>query len=80
VLHPRPDPDLEHLRKRLFEPFVFSERLVGMRDTLPDLVAEGFPHFHLDGQTEMNALLPGGTKGRVTSGRNIPPRRCRARR
>jgi Glycosyl hydrolases family 38 N-terminal domain/Alpha mannosidase middle domain len=43
-----------HWDREWYEPFsVFSERLVGMMDTLLDLTARGFPHFHLDGQTAM---------------------------
>ncbi|HZB00974.1 MAG TPA: alpha-mannosidase, partial [Actinomycetota bacterium] len=43
-----------HWDREWYEPFsVFSERLVGMMDTLLDLVTDGFPHFHLDGQTAM---------------------------
>ncbi len=43
-----------HWDREWYEPFsVFSERLVGMMDTLLDLEARGFPHFHLDGQTAM---------------------------
>jgi alpha-mannosidase len=43
-----------HWDREWYEPFaVFSERLVGMMDTLLDLGAAGFPHFHLDGQTAM---------------------------
>jgi alpha-mannosidase len=43
-----------HWDREWYEPFaVFSERLVAMMDTLLDLAAEGFPHFHLDGQTAM---------------------------
>jgi Glycosyl hydrolases family 38 N-terminal domain/Alpha mannosidase middle domain len=43
-----------HWDREWYEPFaVFSERLVQMMDTLLDLAAEGFPHFHLDGQTAM---------------------------
>ncbi|MGE5226793.1 MAG: hypothetical protein ACM3OO_07940 [Planctomycetaceae bacterium] len=43
-----------HWDREWYEPFaVFSERLVAMMDTLLDLEAEGFPHFHLDGQTAM---------------------------
>jgi alpha-mannosidase len=43
-----------HWDREWYEPFsVFSERLVGMMDTLLDLTALGFPHFHLDGQTAM---------------------------
>jgi alpha-mannosidase len=43
-----------HWDREWYEPFsVFSERLVGMMDTLLDLTAQGFPHFHLDGQTAM---------------------------
>ena len=43
-----------HWDREWYEPFaIFSERLVGMMDTLLDLTARGFPHFHLDGQTAM---------------------------
>jgi alpha-mannosidase len=43
-----------HWDREWYEPFaVFSERLVAMMDTLLELEAEGFPHFHLDGQTAM---------------------------
>jgi alpha-mannosidase len=43
-----------HWDREWYEPFsVFSERLVEMMDSLLDLTAEGFPHFHLDGQTAM---------------------------
>ena len=43
-----------HWDREWYEPFaVFSERLVAMMDTLLDLGATGFPHFHLDGQTAM---------------------------
>ncbi len=43
-----------HWDREWYEPFaVFSERLVVMMDTLLDLGATGFPHFHLDGQTAM---------------------------
>jgi alpha-mannosidase len=43
-----------HWDREWYEPFsVFSERLVGMMDTLLDLTEKGFPHFHLDGQTAM---------------------------
>ncbi|HET6712873.1 MAG TPA: hypothetical protein VFI59_04095 [Actinomycetota bacterium] len=43
-----------HWDREWYEPFdVFVERLVQMMDTLLDLAAEGFPHFHLDGQTAM---------------------------
>jgi alpha-mannosidase len=43
-----------HWDREWYEPFaVFSERLVEMMDTLLDLGADGFPHFHLDGQTAM---------------------------
>jgi alpha-mannosidase len=43
-----------HWDREWYEPFsVFSERLVEMMDTLLDLGAAGFPHFHLDGQTAM---------------------------
>src|SRR5512134_1988900 len=55
------DPDAKvtlvphtHWDREWYEPFeVFVERLVQMMDTLLDLAAEGFPHFHLDGQTAM---------------------------
>ena len=43
-----------HWDREWYEPFaVFSERLVAMMDTLLDLASDGFPHFHLDGQTAM---------------------------
>jgi alpha-mannosidase len=43
-----------HWDREWYEPFdVFVERLVTMMDTLLDLAADGFPHFHLDGQTAM---------------------------
>jgi alpha-mannosidase len=43
-----------HWDREWYEPFaVFSERLETMMDTLLDLAADGFPHFHLDGQTAM---------------------------
>jgi alpha-mannosidase len=43
-----------HWDREWYEPFdVFVERLVSMMDTLLDLAAAGFPHFHLDGQTAM---------------------------
>ena len=43
-----------HWDREWYEPFdVFVERLVPMMDTLLDLAADGFPHFHLDGQTAM---------------------------
>jgi len=43
-----------HWDREWYEPFdVFVERLVTMMDTLLDLAAGGFPHFHLDGQTAM---------------------------
>ncbi len=43
-----------HWDREWYEPFaVFSDRLVEMMDTLLDLGTEGFPHFHLDGQTAM---------------------------
>jgi len=43
-----------HWDREWYEPFaVFSERLEQMMDTLLDLAAAGFPHFHLDGQTAM---------------------------
>ncbi len=43
-----------HWDREWYEPFqVFAERLEQMMDALLDLVAQGFPHFHLDGQTAM---------------------------
>ena len=43
-----------HWDREWYEPFaVFCERLEQMMDALLDLAAEGFPHFHLDGQTAM---------------------------
>jgi hypothetical protein len=43
-----------HWDREWYEPFaVFSERLIEMMDSLLDLAREGFPHFHLDGQTAM---------------------------
>ena len=43
-----------HWDREWYEPFsMFSERLVRMMDTLLDVAAAGFPHFHLDGQTAM---------------------------
>jgi alpha-mannosidase len=43
-----------HWDREWYEPFpVFVDRLVVMMDTLLALVADGFPHFHLDGQTAM---------------------------
>lgn len=43
-----------HWDREWYEPFsVFSVRLVEMMDTLLDLGAAGFPHFHLDGQVAM---------------------------
>lgn len=43
-----------HWDREWYEPFsVFSERLVDMMDTLIALADDGFPHFHLDGQTAM---------------------------
>jgi alpha-mannosidase len=43
-----------HWDREWYEPFdVFVERLVVMMDGLLDLAADGFPHFHLDGQTAM---------------------------
>ncbi len=43
-----------HWDREWYEPFsVFSARLVEMMDLLLDLTADGFPHFHLDGQTAM---------------------------
>jgi alpha-mannosidase len=43
-----------HWDREWYAPFdEFSERLVAMMDVLLDLADEGFPHFHLDGQTAM---------------------------
>ena len=43
-----------HWDREWYEPFsVFSERLVEMMDALLALGDDGFPHFHLDGQTAM---------------------------
>jgi mannosylglycerate hydrolase len=43
-----------HWDREWYEPFsVFSERLVDMMDPLLELESQGFPHFHLDGQTAM---------------------------
>ena len=43
-----------HWDREWYDPFsVFSRRLLAMMDTLLDLADEGFPHFHLDGQTAM---------------------------
>jgi len=43
-----------HWDREWYEPFdVFSARLEDMMNTLLDLAADGFPHFHLDGQTAM---------------------------
>jgi alpha-mannosidase len=43
-----------HWDREWYEPFaVFSGWLERMMDTLLDLGASGFPHFHLDGQTAM---------------------------
>lgn len=43
-----------HWDREWYEPFaVFLSRLEQMMDTLLDLAADGFPHFHLDGQTAM---------------------------
>ncbi|HZD80390.1 MAG TPA: hypothetical protein VE646_10175 [Actinomycetota bacterium] len=43
-----------HWDREWYEPFDrFLERLVEMMDTLVELADEGFPHFHLDGQTAM---------------------------
>jgi alpha-mannosidase len=43
-----------HWDREWYEPFpVFLERLVVMMDTLLAAIADGFPHFHLDGQTAM---------------------------
>jgi alpha-mannosidase len=43
-----------HWDREWYEPFaVFSRWLESMMDTLLDLGAAGFPHFHLDGQTAM---------------------------
>jgi alpha-mannosidase len=43
-----------HWDREWYEPFaVFSARLERMMDALLDLAADGFAHFHLDGQTAM---------------------------
>ncbi len=43
-----------HWDREWYEPFDgFLPRLVAMMDTLIELGDEGFPHFHLDGQTAM---------------------------
>ncbi len=43
-----------HWDREWYEPFDrFLIRLVQMMDTLVDLAEQGFPHFHLDGQTAM---------------------------
>jgi alpha-mannosidase len=43
-----------HWDREWYEPFaVFSQWLETMMDTLLELGAAGFPHFHLDGQTAM---------------------------
>ncbi len=43
-----------HWDREWYEPFdEFVERLVVMMDSLLDLAADGFPHFHLDGQSAM---------------------------
>ncbi len=43
-----------HWDREWYDPFSeFSQRLLDMMDTLLDLADEGFPHFHLDGQTAM---------------------------
>ena len=43
-----------HWDREWYEPFEgFLSRLVEMMDTLIDLLARGFPHFHLDGQTAL---------------------------
>jgi len=43
-----------HWDREWYEPFdEFLKRLVAMMDTLLDLGDQGFPHFHLDGQTAM---------------------------
>jgi alpha-mannosidase len=43
-----------HWDREWYDPFsVFSKCLLDMMDTLLDLADEGFPHFHLDGQTAM---------------------------
>jgi alpha-mannosidase len=56
-----------HWDREWYDPFsVFSQRLLVMMDTLLDLADEGFPHFHLDGQTAMIddylAMRPGRTE------------------
>ncbi|HXJ62684.1 MAG TPA: hypothetical protein VNN79_02920, partial [Actinomycetota bacterium] len=43
-----------HWDREWYEPFEgFLKRLVEMMDTLLDLLDQGFPHFHLDGQTAL---------------------------
>jgi hypothetical protein len=43
-----------HWDREWYEPFEgFLRRLVEMMDTLIDLLDDGFPHFHLDGQTAL---------------------------
>jgi alpha-mannosidase len=43
-----------HWDREWYEPFEgFLQRLVEMMDTLIDLLDDGFPHFHLDGQTAL---------------------------
>ena len=43
-----------HWDREWYQPFdAFRDRLVAMMDTLIDLADDGFPHFHLDGQTAM---------------------------
>lgn len=43
-----------HWDREWYQPFdEFLQRLVGMMDALLAAAAEGFPHFHLDGQTAM---------------------------
>jgi len=43
-----------HWDREWYEPFEgFLQRLVEMMDTLVELLDDGFPHFHLDGQTAL---------------------------
>src|SRR5947207_9551063 len=43
-----------HWDREWYEPFEgFRARLVKMMDTLIELLDNGFPHFHLDGQTAL---------------------------
>jgi alpha-mannosidase len=59
-MHVSPDPvritlvPHTHWDREWYQPFdEFLQRLVGMMDALLAAAAEGFPHFHLDGQTAM---------------------------